>query len=136
MPSLKRNRLELWARAFYDDRSSRNETQSCGSCHVPELGFADGLLLTEGAGVAARHTPSLLSVARQDWYLWDGGCDSLWCQAVGPMEKSSEMDFSRGELAHLIHDDAEYKKAYEKHFFGSMPPIDDASRFPVVARPN
>ena len=120
---------------FYDARLSRNATQSCGSCHVPELGFADGLLLAEGAGVAARHTPSLLSVARQDWYLWDGGCDSLWCQAVGPMENPSEMDFSRGELAHLIHGDEDYKKAYED-LFGSMPPIDDDTRFPVLARPN
>ena len=120
---------------FYDSRLSQNEKQSCGSCHVPELGFADGLLLAEGAGVAARHTPSLLSVARQEWYLWDGGCDSLWCQSVGPMENPSEMAFTRGELAHLLFDDEQYKRSYED-LFGPMPPMDDSSRFPDIARPN
>ena len=41
---------------FYDRRLSANGALSCGSCHQPELGFADGRVIAEGIGVAARHT--------------------------------------------------------------------------------
>ena len=120
---------------FYDRRLSANGALSCGSCHQPELGFADGRAIAEGIGVAARHTPTLLGAAHQDWYLWDGGCDSLWCQGVGPMENPSEMAFTRSELAHLLFSDLDYRERYEA-IFGEMPDLLDAARFPKVARPN
>ena len=120
---------------FYDRRLSANGELSCGTCHQPEQGFADGRVIAEGIGVAARHTPSLMGAAHQDWYLWDGGCDSLWCQGVGPMENPSEMAFTRAQLAHLIHDDPDYRESYEE-IFGELPDLEDTSRFPEVARPN
>lgn len=120
---------------FYDRRLSANGELSCGSCHQPELGFADGRVIAEGIGVAARHTPTLMGAAHQDWYLWDGGCDSLWCQGVGPMENPSEMAFTRSELAHLLNEDPDYRERYEA-VFGALPDLDDKTRFPEVARPN
>ena len=120
---------------FYDRRLSANGELSCGSCHQPELGFADGRVIAEGIGVAARHTPTLMGAAHQDWYLWDGGCDSLWCQGVGPMENPSEMAFTRSELAHLLNEDPDYRERYEA-IFGALPNLDDKTRFPEVARPN
>ena len=120
---------------FYDQRLSSNGEFSCGSCHQPELGFADGRVIAEGIGVAARHTATLLGASYQEWFLWDGGCDSLWCQAVGPMENPSEMNFTRAELAHLIHQDSDHRSDYEA-LFGAMPELEDTERFPAVARPN
>jgi cytochrome c peroxidase len=119
---------------FYDARLSANKEISCATCHDPELGFADGLVLSEGMDVAARHAPSLLGTAYQTWFLWDGGCDSLWCQAIGPLENPVEMGFSRNELAHLMADDLVYSQAYEA-LFGPLPDLSDASRFPAIARP-
>ena len=120
---------------FYDPRLSANGVLSCGSCHQAERGFADGLVLAEGIGVAARHTATLLGASHQEWFFWDGGCDSQWCQAVSPMENPSEMDFTRAELAHLIHRDEGYRAQYEA-LFEEMPALEELERFPEVARPN
>lgn len=42
-------KVALGRRLFYDVRLSGNETQSCGTCHLPELGFTDGLGQAEGS---------------------------------------------------------------------------------------
>ncbi|MBW2212507.1 MAG: di-heme enzyme, partial [Deltaproteobacteria bacterium] len=36
-------KVELGRFLFYDTQLSANETQSCGSCHLQELAFTDGL---------------------------------------------------------------------------------------------
>lgn len=126
--------IALGKALFYDARLSANNEIACVSCHDPELGFADGLVLSEGIGVAARHAPSLLGTAQQTWFFWDGGCDSLWCQAIGPLENPVEMGFSRNELAHLMAGDLDYSQGYEE-LFGPLPDLSDVSRFPMIARP-
>jgi len=120
---------------FYDTRLSSNGELACVTCHQPDLGFSDGLQVSEGVGIAARHAPSLLGTAYQTWFFWDGGCDSLWCQAIGPLENPSEMAFTRGELAHLIGEDEAYRSAYEQ-IFEALPDLEDTERFPRVARPD
>ncbi len=40
---LTTEKIELGRHLFYDPILSGNESQSCGACHAPELGFADGL---------------------------------------------------------------------------------------------
>jgi len=129
---------EAWAfgkALFYDARLSSNGEFACATCHQPDLGFADGLVISEGLGKAARHAPSLLGSAYRSWFLWDGGCDTLWCQAIGPLENPSEMNFTRAELAHLIAEDEAYAEAYGE-IFGAMPDLSDKERFPEAARPD
>jgi cytochrome c peroxidase len=126
--------IALGKSLFYDPRLSSNGEISCMSCHAPELGFADGLVLSEGIGLAARHAPSLLGTAHSSWFFWDGGCDSLWCQAVGPLENQVEMGFSRNEFAHLVVGDVDLSQAYEG-LFGPLPDLSNSTRFPAVARP-
>ena len=119
---------------FLDLNMSPSGEVACATCHDPELGFADGLALSEGVGIAARNAPGLIDTAHSQWYFWDGGCDTLWCQAMGPVENAVEMGSSRLFVAHLIGDNAEYTAQYEE-LFGELPDLSDLSRFPLHARP-
>jgi cytochrome c peroxidase len=119
---------------FFDQEMSPSGDIACVTCHDPELGFSDGIALSEGVGVAARNAPGLIDTSHAEWYFWDGGCDTLWCQAMGPIENAVEMGSSRLFVAHLIGDSAEYSSQYED-LFGALPDLSDLSRFPLDARP-
>ena len=95
---------------------------ACSTCHTPNIGFADGLQQSFGADVTNRHSPTLFDVAHQTWFRWDGGCDSLWCQAVGPLEASNEMNGSRTFVVSALYGDASLKEDYER-IFGTLPDI-------------
>lgn len=117
---------------YWPDLSPTGEFP-CVSCHDPELTFADGKLTGEGNGVVARNTLSPVDSAFYDWHLWDGGCDTIWCQATIPIETAAEMDANRVEIAHTLFDDPEVKAVYES-IFGPLPDMDDP-RWPDTARP-
>jgi cytochrome c peroxidase len=105
---------------FFDTRLSGDGRHSCASCHVPSLGFADGKRLPEGFGTHNRHTLSLLNIAYGRWFFWDGRSDTLWSQALQPLEKPSEMGNHRQRVIELVSHDAQLRAAYEK-LFGSLP---------------
>lgn len=123
---------ELGQRLFFDPRLSSNGAISCATCHDPELGFADGKQVFEGLGRGERHSPSLWNVAYQRWFFWDGRADSLWAQAVQPLESAIEMGGDRVAAARLIAGDPELRASYEK-LFGTLP---DTSGWPEHARPS
>lgn len=119
---------------FYDTRFSSNGEVSCATCHDPAKGFSDGKQVGEGVGTLTRHSQSLWNAAANHWFFWDGRADSLWAQALQPMEHPLEADGSRLAIAHAVHDDPALRQAYER-IFGSMPGLDDAARFPAAGRP-
>jgi cytochrome c peroxidase len=119
---------------FFDARLSKNGTIACATCHDPSLGWSDGKRTAVGLGNVARHTPTLWNVAQNRWYFWDGRKDSLWAQALAPLEDPDEHGASRLQLAHLVADDAPYRAAYES-VFGALPDLSDAERFPPRGRP-
>lgn len=119
---------------FFDPRLSSSGEVSCATCHVPELGFSDGKPLAEGLERGTRHTPTLWNVAYQRWFFWDGRADSLWSQALGPLENPLEMGTNRLAIAHLLNGDASLREAYEA-LFGDLPRLEDRSRFPEHGRP-
>jgi cytochrome c peroxidase len=119
---------------FFDPRLSANGEVSCATCHDPANGFADGKPVAEGMGSGTRHTPALWNVAYNRWHFWDGRADSLWAQALNPIERDIEMGSSRLELAHLVFEDPTLRRAYES-IYGALPPLDDRGRFPPKGRP-
>ncbi len=120
---------------FFDPRLSANGEISCATCHDPQHGFRDQRSLAQGLGLGTRSTPGLWNVAYQRWFFWDGRADSLWSQALGPLENPIEMGTSRLALAHLVRTDAELRAAYEE-LFGPLPDLEDTRRFPPAARPH
>jgi cytochrome c peroxidase len=69
--------VELGRHLFFEPRLSGDGSRSCASCHVPELGFADGLALARGYNGTEyfRNAPSLLSVRLKRRLTWDGRLD-------------------------------------------------------------
>ncbi len=119
---------------FYETRLSGSGEVSCATCHLPNKDWGDGKKLGEAEGQMTRHTMTLWNVAYNRWFFWDGRADSLWAQALGPLEEPREHAGSRLRFAHLMHDDADLRRAYTQ-VFGALPDLDDASRFPPEGRP-
>ncbi len=108
---------KLGQQIFFDSRFSSNGKVSCASCHQPQRYFTDGRERGEGIGVTLRNTPSLLGVAYGPWKYWDGRKDSLWAQALEPLEKSNEHNISRQKVSELVQ--RFYAKEYTEVFSNS-----------------
>jgi cytochrome c peroxidase len=119
----------LGAKLFRDARLSATGAVSCASCHIPELGFQDGRPLGKGIGVANRRTMPLDGVAWNAWFFWDGRKDSLWSQALGPLENPVEHGANRVRLVRLLQE--AYHEEY-RQVFGAFP---DLSGLPDDAGP-
>jgi cytochrome c peroxidase len=67
-------KFALGQQLFEDTRLSGDESLSCSSCHLKELGYADGMAFSEGAEgqPMPRHTPTLLNSAYYRYVNWDG----------------------------------------------------------------
>lgn len=130
-------RLGQWI--FYDKRFSGDGRTSCASCHDPAQGWSDGRptaqVMQAAEGSLLRHTPTLWNVAYQRWLFWDGRADSLWAQALGPLENPLEHGGSRLQYAHLLFADPPLKEAYEA-LFGALPDLADSARFPAKGLPD
>lgn len=117
---------------FYEPKLSGNGQISCATCHQPTRGWSDGLPVANTLGPGTRNTPTLWNVAHQRWYFGDGRADSLWSQAIQPIESPIEMGRSRVSLYHLFQQDSQLKQDYQK-VFGAMPVMQAA--LPKEARP-
>jgi cytochrome c peroxidase len=112
--------IALGKKFFFDSSFSGNRKVSCATCHRPDMNFTDDLPLAHGMGSTTRRTMPLLGVAYNTWFFWDGRKDSLWSQAIGPIESVPEHGVTRSFCAHLIID--RYKKEYSQ-IFGRLPKI-------------
>ena len=119
---------------FFDRRLSKNGTISCAHCHDPARGWSDGRERAQGLDLVPRHAPTLWNVAQNRWFFWDGRKDSLWSQALAPLEDPAEHGGSRLQHAHLVAEDGRHRDAYER-VFGSLPDLSDPERFPPRGRP-
>lgn len=120
---------------FFDTTLSANGKVSCASCHQPAHGFTDGRALAKGLAVGTRNTPTLLDAVFNHWFFLDGRTDSLWSQALQPLENGREFGSDRLAIAHRLAADPTLRAAYRR-VFGALPPLDDATRFPAHARPD
>ena len=119
---------------FFDRRLSGTGETSCATCHDPGLSWTDGKQTASAVSVLTRHTMTLWNVAYNRWFFWDGRKDTLWSQALGPLEDPREHAGSRMQYAHLIAEDSDYRRAYTR-IFGPLPDFSDPLRFPREGRP-
>ena len=119
---------------FFDERLSGPGDVSCATCHVPAKSWTDGKKVGSAISELQRNTMSLWNVAGNRWFFWDGRKDTLWSQALGPLEDPREHGGSRLQYAHLIAGDPDLRRAYEG-VFGALPDLSDGARFPAQGRP-
>jgi cytochrome c peroxidase len=112
----------LGAALFADPALSRDGRISCQTCHLPERAFSDGRARSVGLSAMRRNAPSLLDVAYQRWLFWDGRADSLWSQALGPLEHPEEMGTSRTAAVHHVASQPRLAELYQ-NAFGPLPAI-------------
>ncbi len=120
---------------FFDERLSRDGTISCATCHDPARAFSDGRPVAVGLAEGTRRTPSLLNAAHQRWFFHDGRADTLWSQALGPLETDHEMGSDRVAIARRVFEDPALRAALED-LRGPLPDLADRDRFPEHARPD
>jgi len=120
---------------FYDKRLSKDASVACSSCHLPAKDWTDGKAFSNVRAPLERNTPSLWNVAFNRWFFWDGRSDSLWSQALRPLEEEREHAGNRLSFAHLIASTPELKGAYES-IFGPLPDISNRIRFPDQGKPD
>ena len=118
---------------FFDPRLSADGTISCATCHDPSRAFTDGATLAHGLEDVDRHTPTVIDVAFNRWFFWDGRADTMWGQAMIPFETPEEHGFTRAGIARVIGSDPAMRAAYEA-IFGATPIFDRAADLPD-ARP-
>ena len=116
-------------RLFEDTRLSSNGKVSCATCHQADRHFQDGVALAKGVGTTNRRTMPIAGTAYSPFLFWDGRKDSLWAQALGPLESPVEHGGSRAQYAHVVN--RHYRAEYEA-IFGPMP---DLSAIPENAGP-
>lgn len=117
--------IALGRAIFFDTRFSADGTVSCASCHLPDRQFQDDLPLGRGIGTTGRRTMPIAGIAYSPFLFWDGRKDSLWSQALGPMESPVEHGGDRTQFAHIISET--YRTPYES-LFGAIPDLDQLPR--------
>ncbi len=124
----------LGERLFFDARLSEAGDTACATCHDPERGFSDGSIHRVQPGDHLRRTPSLLDVAYNRWFGWDGRHDSLWAQALAPLEAAREHASSRLHVVRVLRRDDVLWSELES-VFGPSPPLPGIDDAPDHARP-
>jgi cytochrome c peroxidase len=121
--------VEFGRALFFDVRLSVNGQVACATCHLPERQFQDDVPLARGVGTTDRRTMPIAGMAHSPFLFWDGRKDSLWSQALGPLESPVEYGGNRTQYARLVAE--HYRDAYEA-VFGPLP---DMSHLPPQAGP-
>lgn len=116
---------ELGHQLFFDPRLSGPGSVSCATCHQPERRFTDGLPQGQAIGRSRRNTPSIVAAAYSPWLYWDGRRDSLWSQALSPLEDPIEHGGDRAQYARFIATNMPYRALYES-VFGDVPDLADS----------
>jgi len=96
------SRFELGRKLFYDPILSRDNTISCGTCHLQAGAFSHiDHKVSHGIDnlMGTRNSPSLFNLAWHNSFFWDGGVNHIEVQPINPIQNPVEMDES---LANVI----------------------------------
>ena len=115
---------------FLDTGLSSNGKVSCATCHQSGKQFQDDRPRGQGVGVGRRRTMPVMGASHSPFLFWDGRKDSLWSQALGPLEDNLEHGSNRVAIVQRVS--AHYLKTYEQ-LFGQMPEL---GTLPAAASPN
>ncbi|QQS48397.1 MAG: right-handed parallel beta-helix repeat-containing protein [Acidobacteriota bacterium] len=113
---------------FFDPIISGDNTQSCATCHHPDLGFTDGRNISMGIGGKGvgpartggkdlvRNAPSVWNAAWFHRLFWDGRAKDLEDQARNPITSADEMNQNPDQLVLELRAIPEYVEMFAKAF--------------------
>ena len=117
--------MDLGERLFFDEKLSANEKVSCGTCHIAEYNWTDGVKRNQGLAMVDRNTPTLMNLRYHRWFALDGAADSLWSQSMRPIVDARELGSNAAHVARYVRADADLSCRYEKTFGVSPSKQDD-----------
>lgn len=117
-----RAQTELGKKLFFEPGLSANGTMACATCHIPEKAYTDGLVTnTDNKGKPLlRNTPTLLNVAFQKSFFWDGRAEDLLSQISSVFTDKDEFNVTVHEFNTDILKDSAYHEKFKKAF-GNVP---------------
>mgnify|MGYP000179787611 FL=1 len=87
---------------FFDTEMSSTGQVACASCHFTEGKYIANESLPAGKSRSFRSVMQVNGVAYNRFFFWDGRADSLWAQALGPIQNPDEHNFDRlGAVAYV-----------------------------------
>ncbi len=111
--------FELGRKLFYEPRLSRNNTISCGSCHIQSSAFTQhGHDVSHGIDdrLGRRNSPPIMNLAWMPGFMWDGGVFDLDLQPIVPITAHEEMDESVANVISKLQAHADYPALFKKAF--------------------
>jgi len=122
-PELQRIEVaELGKLLFFDPVLSGDRERACASCHRPELGFSDGKptsLGFSGSTSLKRNSPTLLNVAFQATYFFDGRVNFLEDQIRRVVNNTNELHGNFSFSISILKKSKEYRALFANAFRGS-----------------
>jgi cytochrome c peroxidase len=118
---------------FFDRGLSSSGSVSCATCHRPDRAFSDGLHVARGVGTGPRRTMTVLDSSHQKWLGWDGRADSLWSQALQPIERDIELGSTRRRALERVSKDPTLRQRWQDAFAQAPLAPQDASAEQVDA---
>jgi cytochrome c peroxidase len=128
---MTRGKVAIGQRLFYDERLSGNGTQSCSSCHRPELAFTDGRAVAVGSTGEEhpRNAQSLVNVAYHSTLTWaNPALVSLESQMAVPLFGTDPVemgvtDANRARVLRRLERDRWYAQRFPRVFRGAERPL-------------
>jgi cytochrome c peroxidase len=112
-------KFELGRKLFYEPRFSRDNTVSCGTCHIQSAGFTHhGHDVSHGIDdrLGNRNSPSIANMAWNKTFFWDGGVFDLDLQPIVPITNPVEMDETVSNVIRKLNAHPDYPGLFKKAF--------------------
>jgi cytochrome c peroxidase len=110
---------------FFEPRISRSGVMSCATCHNPGFGWTDSN--PKGVGdfhkILPRKDPTILNLAWDKLFFWDGRAEGLEMQALMPIQADGEMHISADDMTQRLKSINEYAQLFKKAFPEDPDPI-------------
>jgi cytochrome c peroxidase len=120
---LTKEKIELGRVLFYDPILSKNNKISCASCHSSFGAFAHvDHALSHGIydSIGTRNVPSLMNLAWQPAFRWDGGIENLDEFSVMPITHPKEMGEQMSSVVSKLNQSAFYKSLFFQSYQDSI----------------
>ena len=120
--------VELGESLYFEKKLSKNETQSCNSCHRVDNGLAgvDNLHFSPGAfgKTGDRNAPTVLNAGFHVAQFWDGRAADLTEQAKGPILNPIEMAMpDEASVLERLTSSRKYRRLFKKAYPDTEDPI-------------
>ena len=116
---ISESKIELGRTLFYDPILSKDLSVSCASCHSSFNAFAHvDHTLSHGINdqIGTRNAPSLINLAWQKSFMWDGAIHHLDVQALAPIHSPIEMGDTLPNVLNKLRASKRYQDLFRKAY--------------------